>query len=221
MPAAAPPLDVDEAELALSARFLTLAHRAAGQGAGDTVLLGSVIDDLRELGVALVALFLVVPFLQPVPVPGLSTVLGLAVAVVGLQMAGHKPLWLPARLRSRPVSRALVRRIGEAGAKVCQKLERIVRPRGHFFHAHPFMQRLSGGVIVVLALELALPLPIPITNFLPAFGIALLALGRLEEDGLLVVLGYVWALCTTAFFVLLLLLPILGLGELESLWQAS
>lgn len=60
---------------------------------------------------------------------------------------------------------------------------------------------LCGTGIVAGALLLAVPIPLlPLTNTFPALGILLFALGRLERDGLLTVLGSASLLLSAAIF---------------------
>jgi hypothetical protein len=47
---------------------------------------------------------------------------------------------------------------------------------------------------------MSLPLPIPFTNLLPAYTILVLAIGLLETDGFLLLMGYGMTLATTFFF---------------------
>jgi hypothetical protein len=52
------------------------------------------------------------------------------------------------------------------------------------------MVRINALLMLLAGLFLALPLPIPGTNLAPSWVILLICIGTLEEDGLLVVLGY-------------------------------
>lgn len=187
--------------------------------AGESVTLGSLVRALEGRSHALLILVLVVPFLQPIPLPGISTIFGLAIAAIGMQMALGRPPWLPARLREQRISRELLGRIGRIGRALFQRFERFIKPRGRFFHAHPGMRRTTGAAILGAGLLLSLPLPIPVSNFLPALSIALLSLGSLEEDGLVVVLGFVAFAVACAFFVGLVLLPVLGIDSLRAIAQ--
>lgn len=175
--------------------------------------LARILATLDGRGHALLAFVLVVPFLQPVPLPGFSTAGGVAVGLVGIQLARGRPPWLPRRLALRPIPG--FQRIVAAAERVFRRFERLIKPRWRFLHEHPGMQRVTGLVLVASGALLALPLPIPVSNFLPAFSIALLALGTLEEDGLFVALGYMAFVTTLAFFALLVLLPWLGIEMLR------
>ncbi len=197
----------------LSQRFAGFAAAATGH----RVTLGELVGTLSERGHALLALFFVVPFLQPIPLPGISTVFGVAAGLVGVQMALGRPPWLPRRLRERTLATSTVLKISRAAQALFSRFERVIKPRGRFLHAHPGMRRLSGVVIAVAGLLLAVPLPVPVSNFLPALSVALVALGSLEEDGLVVALGFVAFAVACAFFVALALLPILGVESLRGL----
>jgi hypothetical protein len=58
------------------------------------------------------------------------------------------------------------------------------------------MPRLIGLGIVIASLGLMLPLPIPFSNSIPAWAVVLLAIGRMEQDGLLVLLGHLTVVAT-------------------------
>jgi hypothetical protein len=58
------------------------------------------------------------------------------------------------------------------------------------------MSRLIGLGIIIASLGLMLPLPIPFSNSIPAWAVVLLAIGRMEQDGLLVLLGHLTVVAT-------------------------
>src|SRR5687768_14564795 len=90
--------DSDVPPTRLSERLASLAGDA-----GTGLSLGELLGRLSERGHALLVLFLVIPFLQPIPLPLFSTAVGLTVALIGLQMALERPPWLPSRLARRHV----------------------------------------------------------------------------------------------------------------------
>jgi hypothetical protein len=178
---------------------------------GSAVQAGVLLDHLSVRGHALLAFFLALPFLQPVPLPGVSTPLGLAVALLGSLMALGLPPWLPRRWRERSLSAKLVVGIVRTGQRFLARIERFIRPRGQWYHRHPWARGIAGGVIAVSGLELALPLPILFTNTLPALVIATTAVGMLEEDALLVAVGGAGFVFGLVVFGAIVGLPLLGL----------
>ncbi|MBN1961889.1 MAG: exopolysaccharide biosynthesis protein [Deltaproteobacteria bacterium] len=174
------------------------------------IQLDFLLDLLGERCHALFIFILVIPFLQPIPLPGVSTAFGLAIALLGVQLTLEKKPWLPHWLRKRQLSTERIVKIFAAGKNIFLRFEKVIRPRLQILHAHPIWQRITGIVITIAGLLLAIPLPIPISNFLPALIVALLSIGILEEDGLLIIWGFIAFVFCLAFFVMLVLLPYLG-----------
>ncbi len=171
----------------------------------------ALLERLAGRGHALLALCLVLPFLQPVPLVGLSTPVGLAIALLGAFMALGKPPWLPKRWLDRNLSQTVVLRTVGAGQRLLKRAERFIRPRGRWLHGHPGVNAIAGLIIAVSGFELALPLPIIFTNTMPALVIAVLSVGLLEQDGLWVAVGGVLFLAVASVFLSLIVLPVLGL----------
>jgi hypothetical protein len=180
--------------------------------ASDRTVTGRVlVERLGVRGHALLAFFLSLPFLQPLPLLGLSAPVGIAIAILGAMMALNRPPWLPRRFLDRELPAHIVVRIARAGQSLLRRVEHLIKPRGQWFHRHPWARPIAGVVIAVSGLELALPLPIVFTNSLPALVIITTAVGLIEEDAVLTVLGTVGFFVLLALFGGLLVLPILGL----------
>ena len=178
---------------------------------GETVTTQVLVDHLSTRGHALLAFFLALPFLQPVPLPGLSTPFGAAIAVLGLLMALGRPTWLPRRWLRRDLPSAQLVRIVRTGQRLLRRVERFIKPRGVWFHRHRWARPIAGIVIAISGAELALPLPIAFTNTLPALVIATTAVAMLEEDAILAAVGWVLFVLALVVFGLIVLLPFLGL----------
>ena len=71
-----------------------------------------------------------------------------------------------------------------------------------------------------MAFLLALPIPpiVPLTNTLPAICILVTALAMMEEDGLLIWLGYAMGALTVFYFVLTASLIISAMTKLFHAW---
>lgn len=182
--------------------------------AGHTVTARVLVEHLSTRGHALLAFFLSLPFLQPVPLFGLSTPFGAAILVLGVLMALGKPPWLPKRWLEREISSGLVIRMVRTGQHILRRFERFIKPRGQWYHRHRWARPIAGMVIAISAFELALPLPIAFTNTLPSLVIVTTAIGFLEEDAVLTVIGEVLFVIVLAVFGAILLLPLLGLHVL-------
>ena len=165
---------------------------------------------LREaivvLGVRAYTLLLILlslPFITPIPLPGLSTPFGLAVGLIALRlMLGQKP-WLPEKVLSRPIPPGFFGKVFKFAAGVIRFLEKLLRPRLTFLTDTVILYRTHAALMLVAALALLLPLPIPFTNTFPAWTIILVAAGLLERDGLFILGGYIAFAAGVLYFVFL------------------
>lgn len=166
---------------------------------------GFTLDELHsrlaERTWFLLLLVLPLPFISPIPVPGLSTPFGIALAAIGVGLifgrAPHLPRWVRA-LRCPP---GFVARVIAATARQVARLRALVRPRWSWLVGRPWTRVLGGLVIVASGILLALPLPIPFSNALPAYAILMTGIGLAQHDGLAVLLGQCAFLLTVAYFI--------------------
>ena len=153
---------------------------------------------------ALVVLFSL-PFTFPLQIPGFSTPFGILLAFLGSRIVFSRPLWCPKRFRKKSFSSQSIAKLVDKTIRVVAYMQRFLRPRFPILVKNPLFSCLNGFLIVVLALILSLPLPIPLSNMLTAFPMLSLGLSLLEEDGLLILIGYFLSLvCFSAFFALFL-----------------
>jgi hypothetical protein len=154
----------------------------------------------------LFCMFLTLIFLVPVSIPGVSTVFGATILLIGISRLFRRNLWLPGRVRRRVVSTERLRAALDRALKWLRRLERISRP-----HRLP---SLTGGGLVGVFNNLSLVLGavllmapfglIPFSNTLPALAILLLALGLLQRDGVCILLGHLANVATIAYFSFLI-----------------
>ena len=163
----------------------------------------TVEDCIRTLsgkGRALLLLCLSFPFCLPIQLPGLSIVFGLCIAFLGLRTAFGKHIWLPKKILKAKLRTTFLKKIIKKSSFLFQKARRWIHPRWPFFvHTSP-MPLFHGLLLFLLGLLLALPLPIPFSNLIVAWPTLLLSLGLLEDDGLFVLVSYVFCLCFFLFF---------------------
>jgi hypothetical protein len=193
----------------LSAELETLRARTQGQ----PVTLGELHRALHARGPALLLIMLALPFCV-IAIPGLSIPFGMAICFIGACFAlGGEPR-LPRFLQQRRLPPERVGPLLAGAVRIARRLERLVRPRLAFLHAGPGMARLAGLSVALAGLGLMLPLPIPFSNALPAWAVALLAMGLMERDGLFVLLGHLTMLVGWLFIGLTGALSLKGLDKL-------
>ncbi|HUR58689.1 MAG TPA: exopolysaccharide biosynthesis protein [Opitutaceae bacterium] len=168
----------------------------------ETVTLREVLGLLHGRGYVLLVMLLALPFCQPIPLPGLSTPLGLIIVIIGVRLAlGHKP-WLPARLLETRLPPELFARVFKLTQKIVSWFERFLRPRMLQLTATPRLQQLHAVPIVICAALLLLPVPIPLSNVFPAWGVLLICGGLLERDGKFILAGYAATVASLIYFAL-------------------
>jgi hypothetical protein len=148
-------------------------------------------------------LFLVLPFLQPIPLFGLSTPFGLLIAVISVLAFLRRPTWVPARWADRTLKASSVLRIAKGSERLFAKLGVLLRPRWRPLLRGP-VRLLNVFLVVINAILLALPLPVPFSNSLPALMIFLQALAHLEDDGAFIVGSYLVTVLSIVYIGLIL-----------------
>ena len=119
------------------------------------------------------------------------------------QAIGRKTLWLPEKWKSKEVSSAKIESFLDAAKPWLKRIEFFIRPRLSFITQGVFSYVIG---ITGFIMSLAVAIPLPLTNTVPAFGIALMAVGILMRDGLAVIggmlIGLAWVvLLITAFYL--------------------
>lgn len=167
------------------------------------ITLREVIYTLGGRAYMLLVLLLALPFITPIPLPGLSTPFGLAIALIALRLSlGQRP-WLSMKLQRKELPAGFISKLFGVAERVLRFLEKFLRPRLTFLTDTPLLVQMHAVLMLLAALALLLPLPIPFTNSFPAWTILLLAAGLLERDGGFILTGYVVFAAGVLYFVFL------------------
>jgi hypothetical protein len=143
---------------------------------GERITLGEMATAFEDRAFGLLILLLLLPSL----LPGMASVFGLPMLLLGVQMGlGRRTPKLPAFMARRSVKRTDLLRLAGASSKGLRRIEQYVRPRPGPFTT-PFGDKLFGWLTVYVAVMLILPGPG--TNGPPAFGNIVMALGLVEHD---------------------------------------
>lgn len=169
----------------------------------ETVTLREVLGLLHGRGYVLLVMLLALPFCTPIPLPGLSTPLGLIIAIIGTRLAmGAKP-WLPQRLLDTRLPPKIFSKVFAFTQRIVAWFERWLRPSLLWLTATPRLEQLHAVPIVICAALLLLPLPVPFSNVIPAWGVMLIAGGMLERDGRFIIAGYISSVFAVAYFAII------------------
>lgn len=153
------------------------------------ITLGNIVSHIEGEALLILCLVSILPFMQPIPIPGLSSILGLIVLLQGIGlMFWSKPL-LTEKLKKVIISQEKFEIIYKAAVKFSSFTSRMS------VFKHPatnskFSHVLCGLSIVISSAFLSLPLPIPFSNLVPALSIFLICVGLLEEDIALILMGH-------------------------------
>lgn len=179
--------------------LLALREKADGRA----LTLDEIDAILEGRGTSVIMIVLCLPFLFPMPLPGLSTIMSVVLLFLTGRLVSGKQGRLPRFLGRRTLDYQVLVKVVDKALPLFEKIERLFRARGSLFVKRTG-RLAAGGSLLLLITALALPLPpiIPLTNSIPALGIILIALGFLEEDGLFVFLGHVTVLVTWGYFYL-------------------
>ena len=175
----------------------TLLSGLLADHAGERVSIRDLIDILGARGYGFLIFILDLPNLIPLPLPGLSTIFGIPMALIGLQMflRLERP-WMPNFVLNRSVERATMVRLFDAGKPTIMRMEKFLKPR-LLFLTHASFRPFLGLLIMVMCCVLAMP--IPLGNLVLAIPIAIIALGLIEKDGLFILCGMVGGIMALFF----------------------
>lgn len=168
----------------------------------DSLSLRELMDIFGDEGLLLLTVLLTLVFLIPVSLPGVSTVFGAAILLVGICRLVGRPLWLPARLarKTLPTERLRPGLIG--GLKWVRRLETISRPHRLTSLVDGRVAALTNDLAFILAAALLMaPFGlIPFSNTLPALALLSFAVGFMQRDGGAVLLGHLGNIGTIVYF---------------------
>jgi hypothetical protein len=170
------------------------------------VTLAEIRDLVGEDGMMLLTAFLTLVFMVPVSIPGVSTVFGAGILLIGVSRLLGQTLWLPAPIARRVVSSDKVRLAFDRGLVWFRRLERVSRPhRLRWLTARGAVGIVNDLGLVLGAVLLMMPFGlIPLSNTLPAIALLFLAIGALQRDGVSILLGHVMNVVTMLYFGLLI-----------------
>ena len=177
-------------------------HRFADQSKERPLTLGEALDSLDEAAYAFIAIILVLPFVQPVPLGPITVLGGLAFATLGWQqMRGHESPMLPQKMQSIEFSEKSWRILVNVCLKILGFCRKFTRPRHTGLVTGRKGQKIGGFILLSGGVLMAIPFGVlPFNNVLPALAILFYGIGELEEDGLMVFIAFFWLAFTVLYF---------------------
>jgi hypothetical protein len=210
-PEVQPQVQSAASENGVGAPISRIVAEVAARFPGERISLGEMAEAFGDRAFGLLVLLLLLPSL----LPGMATVFGLPILLLGVQMGlGRRTPKLPAFIARQSVKRTDLLRLTGLSSTWMNRIEQYVKPRPGFFTS-PLGDRLFGWLTAYVALMLILPGPG--TNGPPAFGNIVMALGLVEHDNRVMAWG-VWLTLAGCAFATLVLIIIGWLGVQALNW---
>ena len=150
--------------------------------------LGELVNAFGERGFGALMLFFGLLSVAIGIIPGTTTILGLPLLLMGIQLAIRQDqLWLPRWALRRSIERETYRQGVAKLLPRLRKMERLSRPRLSAMTSE-LSEVLIGVATVLLALILLLPLWGG--NLVPALIISTFGFGLMQRDGLAILIGW-------------------------------
>ncbi|MBA3695643.1 MAG: exopolysaccharide biosynthesis protein [Methylotenera sp.] len=164
--------------------------------------LGEALDSLDKAGYAFIALILVLPFLQPLPMGPITVIGGVAFATLGWQLFNrHESPVLPSKIRNVEFSEKTWRILVNVCLKVLNVCRKLTKHRYPRIVNGARGQKIGGGILLAAGVLMAIPFGVlPFNNLLPGLAILFYSIGELESDGLMFFIAIFWLIVTVAYF---------------------
>lgn len=124
-------------------------------------------------------------------VPLLSSVLGFTIMLIALQgLIGRDAIWLPGWVRRQELSHQTAGKVSGLIRKFAEKLAYVTRERLLFLVTPP-LRRVVYGVCAVSGMLMPFLEVVPFSSSVVGGSIAVVAVGLLARDGLIVLIGLI------------------------------
>jgi hypothetical protein len=184
----------------LGEKFETIVHQLPEGNITLTEILRVFEDD----GLLLLSVFLSLIFLVPVSIPGVSTVFGTAILLIGFARLFKRHLWLPGKIAWRTIAaEKLVAGLRKA-LPWFHRLEKISRPHRWPWLTDNVPELINKRAYILASVLLMAPFGfIPFSNTLPALSLIFFSIGEIQKDGGSILLGHLFNLATVIYFSIL------------------
>lgn len=154
------------------------------------ISLRDINERLSERGFAILMILFAFPMAIPLPYPpGFTTILGMPLLVFSIQMIrGLGKPSLPQWIAQKNITTSHLVFAVEKSKRFFLWIEKLLHPRFSYMSSENG-ERIIG--IVSLCCSIAIVLPILFGNAIPSAAIMIMALGLLNKDGIVIILGII------------------------------
>ena len=172
-----------------------LSQLQAQHGSDAKISIGELVDALKARAYGVILLLMALPCCLPF-IYILPQIMAFPMLFLTWQLAsGRTTVWLPENLRKRRFGISL---LATTVSKARPWLERF-----EFFAGPRIAAATEGNGLRLIGALLMIPcasilVPLPLTNSVPGLGVAIAAIGLIERDGLLTIIGLIVGLIWVA-----------------------
>ena len=109
-----------------------------------------LLEKLGDKSHCLAVIILSLPFLLPIPIPGLSTVMGLMISWVLFYWIIKKKIWIPKKWRTETLPAHIFSKVFDKGEVYAKKFEYLFKARGLVL-VHSFLGRMLVFLLTVIS----------------------------------------------------------------------
>jgi hypothetical protein len=155
--------------------------------------IGEILTKLRHRGPLLMMFLFLLPFMQPIPLPGLSTVISVVLVIQVWCFMTERPPWMFKRWQDQMLTHEKFALFEKGADRIIPIIMSFVKKRGEKYFSSKSLRYLSGIIMMIQTLFLSLPLPIPFSNVIPALALMALVIAHIEHDGWLLFVSYFYS----------------------------
>lgn len=166
------------------------------------VTLIEILESIGHESLMFLTIFLSLVFLVPVSIPGVSTVFGSAILLIGISRLFNRKLWLPKQIANRTFAAEKLIVVLNRALVWFRRLERFSRPyRFQLITREGKIGLFNKLSYILAAVLLMVPFGfIPFSNTLPAIALIFLSVGVMQKDGGCIFIGHLSNLVTIVYF---------------------
>lgn len=152
--------------------------------------INDLFKNFHENGIVLAMIIFSLPIAIPLPYPpGFTTLVGTPLIILSYQMLlGYDTVHFPKKVNEYEIKNSTLIMVSKKVIPHLKVIENYIKPRLKFATS-VYCEQLIGFVSLISSIAIALPLPL--TNAIPALGITVLALGLLNRDGIVIIIGFI------------------------------
>lgn len=156
--------------------------------------LGQIVDTFAHRGYGPLLLTAALIIVLPTGgIPGVPTAMGAAIILIAAQLAfGRSSPWLPKKLRKLNFRKKIFDKGADRIKPVTRKIDHVIKPRLEYLTCG-VAARVVGAACVLVAALLPFTEVVPFSDIVPGLALGLLGLGLTARDGVMIIIGLIFA----------------------------